>query len=39
LVSGEGFGTLENVKRFRIKRVFQCGNQIVTEYVKEEHLL
>ncbi len=32
LTSGEGFKTLEAVKRFRIKRVFQCGNQIITEY-------
>lgn len=32
LVSGEGFKTLEAVKRFKIKRVFQCGNQVITEY-------
>jgi len=32
LTSGEGFGTLEKVRRFRIKRVFQCGNQVITEY-------
>jgi 5-amino-6-(5-phosphoribosylamino)uracil reductase len=32
LASGEGFKTLEAVKRFKIKRVFQCGNQIITEY-------
>ena len=34
LTSGEGFGSLEKVKRFRIKRVFQCGNQVITEYVR-----
>lgn len=39
LVSGEGFKTLENVKRFRIKKVFRCGNQVVTEYVREERIL
>ncbi len=32
LTSGEGFKTLEAVKRFSIKRVFQCGNQVITEY-------
>jgi len=32
LVSGEGFKRLDAVKRFRIKRVFQCGNQVITEY-------
>ncbi len=32
LTSGEGFKTLDAVKRFRIKRVFQCGNQVITEY-------
>ncbi|WP_163328353.1 2,5-diamino-6-(ribosylamino)-4(3H)-pyrimidinone 5'-phosphate reductase [Desulfurobacterium thermolithotrophum] len=32
LVSGEGFKTLDAVKRFEIKKVFKCGNQIVTEY-------
>lgn len=32
LTSGEGFGSLEAVKRFKIKKVFKCGNQIVTEY-------
>ena len=34
LTSGEGFKTLDSVKRFRIKRVFQCGNQVITEYVR-----
>ena len=34
LVSGEGFKTLEAVKRFKIKKVFQCGNQVITEYEK-----
>ena len=34
LTSGEGFKTLEAVKRFEIKRVFQCGNQVITEYVR-----
>jgi len=32
LVEGEGFRELSSVKRFRIKRVFQCGNQVITEY-------
>jgi len=32
LTSGEGFKTLDAVKRFSIKRVFQCGNQVITEY-------
>ena len=32
LVEGEGFRELSSVKRFRIKNVFRCGNQIVTEY-------
>ncbi|MEO2068238.1 MAG: 2,5-diamino-6-(ribosylamino)-4(3H)-pyrimidinone 5'-phosphate reductase [Desulfurobacteriaceae bacterium] len=32
LTSGEGFKTLEAVKKFKIKKVFQCGNQIITEY-------
>jgi 5-amino-6-(5-phosphoribosylamino)uracil reductase len=32
LTSGEGFKTLEAVKKFKIRRVFQCGNQIITEY-------
>jgi 5-amino-6-(5-phosphoribosylamino)uracil reductase len=32
LTSGEGFGSLDRVKRFKIKRVFQCGNQVITEY-------
>jgi len=34
LTSGEGFKTLEAVKRFRIKRIFQCGNQVITEYLR-----
>ena len=34
LTSGEGFKTLDAVKRFRIKRVFQCGNQVITEYLR-----
>ncbi len=34
LTSGEGFGSLESVKRFKIKRVFQCGNQVITEYLR-----
>ena len=34
LTSGEGFGSLEKVKRFKIKRVFRCGNQVITEYVR-----
>ncbi len=34
LMSGEGFRTLEAVRRFRIKKVFRCGNQIITEYIK-----
>ena len=34
LVSGKGFKTLEAVKRFKIKKVFQCGNQVITEYEK-----
>ncbi|SMO35286.1 5-amino-6-(5-phosphoribosylamino)uracil reductase [Balnearium lithotrophicum] len=34
LTSGEGFGKLELVKRFKIKRVFQCGNQVITEYLR-----
>ncbi len=37
LTSGEGFKTLEAVKRFEIKRVFQCGNQVITEYVRIQH--
>jgi 5-amino-6-(5-phosphoribosylamino)uracil reductase len=32
LTSGEGFRSLEAVKRFKIKRLFQCGNQVITEY-------
>jgi 5-amino-6-(5-phosphoribosylamino)uracil reductase len=32
LVSGEGFKTLSAVKRFKIKRVFRCGNQVITEF-------
>ncbi len=32
LVSGEGFKTLESVKKFKIKNIFKCGNQVVTEY-------
>ena len=32
LTSGEGFKELSAVKRFKIKRVFQCGNQVITEY-------
>jgi len=32
LTSGEGFGSLDKVKRFKIKKVFQCGNQVITEY-------
>jgi len=32
LTSGEGFKTLDRVKRFSIKRVFKCGNQVITEY-------
>ena len=36
LTSGEGFKTLDAVKRFSIKRVFQCGNQVITEYVLKE---
>jgi 5-amino-6-(5-phosphoribosylamino)uracil reductase len=32
LMSGEGFKTLDAVKKFKIKRVFQCGNQVITEY-------
>jgi len=32
LMSGEGFKSLDAVKKFKIKRVFQCGNQIITEY-------
>ncbi len=32
LVSGEGFKTLESVKKFKIKNVFKCGNQVITEY-------
>ncbi len=35
LTSGEGFGSLEKVKRFKIKRIFQCGNQVITEYERE----
>lgn len=35
LVSGEGFKKLELVKKYEIKRVFQCGNQVVTEYVRK----
>ena len=34
LTSGEGFKKLDAVKRFRIKRVFQCGNQVITEYLR-----
>ena len=34
LMSGEGFKTLDAVKKFKIKRVFQCGNQVITEYVR-----
>ncbi|MEO2083787.1 MAG: 2,5-diamino-6-(ribosylamino)-4(3H)-pyrimidinone 5'-phosphate reductase [Desulfurobacteriaceae bacterium] len=32
LTSGDGFGSLEKVKRFKIKKIFQCGNQVITEY-------
>ena len=32
LTSGEGFGNLDRVRKFKIKRVFQCGNQVITEY-------
>jgi len=32
LTSGEGFGSLDRVRKFKIKRVFQCGNQVITEY-------
>jgi 5-amino-6-(5-phosphoribosylamino)uracil reductase len=32
LVSGEGFKSLDLVKKFRIKNVFKCGNQVITEY-------
>ncbi|RUM43107.1 MAG: 2,5-diamino-6-(ribosylamino)-4(3H)-pyrimidinone 5'-phosphate reductase [Desulfurobacterium sp.] len=35
LVSGNGFKTLDAVKRFKIKRVFQCGNQVITEYERD----
>ncbi|OMH41382.1 2,5-diamino-6-(ribosylamino)-4(3H)-pyrimidinone 5'-phosphate reductase [Desulfurobacterium indicum] len=35
LVSGEGFKRLELVKKYEIKRVFQCGNQVITEYVRK----
>ncbi|WP_456436819.1 dihydrofolate reductase family protein [Desulfurobacterium sp.] len=35
LVSGEGFKKLELVKKYEIKRVFRCGNQVVTEYVRK----
>lgn len=34
LTSGEGFKTLEAVKKFKIKRIFQCGNQVITEYLR-----
>ena len=36
LTSGEGFKTLNSVKRFKIKRVFQCGNQVITEYIRQD---
>jgi len=35
LVSGEGFKKLELVKRYDIKSVFKCGNQVITEYVRK----
>ncbi|WP_456456559.1 2,5-diamino-6-(ribosylamino)-4(3H)-pyrimidinone 5'-phosphate reductase [Thermovibrio sp.] len=35
LTSGEGFKSLDSVKRFKIKRVFKCGNQVITEYIRE----
>ncbi len=34
LMSGEGFKSLDAVRRFKIKRVFKCGNQVITEYEK-----
>ncbi len=36
LVSGDGFKTLQNVKKYDIKKVFQCGNQIITEYTRKD---
>ncbi len=36
LTSGEGFKTLNSVKRFKIKRVFRCGNQVITEYIRQD---
>ncbi len=36
LTSGEGFKSLSSVKRFKIKRVFQCGNQVITEYIRQD---
>jgi len=35
LTSGEGFKNLDAVKKFKIKRVFQCGNQVITEYERD----
>ena len=34
LTSGEGFKKLDAVKCFSIKRIFQCGNQVITEYLR-----
>ncbi|WP_457680099.1 2,5-diamino-6-(ribosylamino)-4(3H)-pyrimidinone 5'-phosphate reductase [Thermovibrio sp.] len=36
LTSGEGFRSLEKVRRFEIKRVFRCGNQVITEFVRKK---
>ena len=38
LVSGEGFKSLDLVKKFRIKNVFKCGNQVITEYERTEEV-
>jgi len=35
LTSGKGFKSLDSVKRFKIKKVFKCGNQVITEYIRE----
>lgn len=36
LVGGKGFKKLENVKKFKVKRTFICGKQVITEFKRKD---